>query len=108
MPAATPPGIPEPTSAIPARVPRARRRRSTVLATAGMLLVCVVPVSEAAAAPKGAVSKAPDPSVSTMTFTAKERRDALAYWTPARIKAVGRSVDLGPTGPGPSRGGAPR
>ncbi|MFF7411861.1 trypsin-like serine peptidase [Streptomyces lydicus] len=104
MPAATPPGTPVPTSAIPvipARVPRSRRGRSTVLATAGILLVCVVPVpvSEAAAAPKGAVSKAPDPSVSTMTFTAKERRDALAYWTPARIKAVGRSVDLGPTGP---------
>ena len=30
---------------------------------------------------------------------AQERQDALAYWTPARIKAVGKSVDLGPTGP---------
>ncbi|MEV6568616.1 trypsin-like serine peptidase [Streptomyces kronopolitis] len=30
---------------------------------------------------------------------ARERREALAYWTPARIKAVGKSVDLGPTGP---------
>ncbi|MGW3150922.1 trypsin-like serine peptidase [Streptomyces sp. NPDC001177] len=34
-----------------------------------------------------------------MKYTAKERRDALAYWTLDRIKAVGKSVDLGPTGP---------
>lgn len=45
-----------------------------------------------------AVAAAPDP-VSVLKYTAKERRDALAYWTPARIKAVGKSVDLGPTGP---------
>ncbi|MEV8284322.1 trypsin-like serine peptidase [Streptomyces niveus] len=43
-------------------------------------------------------SAAPNP-VSVLTYTAKERKEALAYWTPARIKAVGKSVDLGPTGP---------
>jgi len=37
--------------------------------------------------------------VSVLKFTVKERKDALAYWTPARMKAVGKSVDLGPTGP---------
>jgi hypothetical protein len=37
--------------------------------------------------------------VSALKFTSGERQAALAYWTPSRIKAVGKSVDLGPTGP---------
>ncbi|MFI6698235.1 trypsin-like serine peptidase [Streptomyces sp. NPDC050509] len=41
---------------------------------------------------------AADP-VSVLKYTAKERKGALAHWTPARVKAVGKSVDLGPTGP---------
>ncbi|MFD9077074.1 trypsin-like serine peptidase [Streptomyces lasiicapitis] len=53
----------------------------------------------AAPATVGQASAAPADPVSVLKFTAKERKDALAYWTPARIKAVGKSVDLGPTGP---------
>ncbi|MGW1378861.1 trypsin-like serine peptidase [Streptomyces sp. NPDC002446] len=73
--------------------PRRRLGRLTALTAVGTLLSLAVPIS-ATAAPKP--SSAP---VSTVTYTAKERREALAYWTPARIKAVGKSVDLGPTGP---------
>ncbi|WP_405797357.1 trypsin-like serine peptidase [Streptomyces sp. NBC_01506] len=68
-----------------------RRLRGRVmgLAVAGTALVLAAPISATAAT---------DP-VSVLKFTAKERQEALAYWTPARIKAVGKSVDLGPTGP---------
>ncbi|MEU5016540.1 peptidase [Streptomyces angustmyceticus] len=63
------------------------------------------PTPASAAAPTPAMAAAgrihaaaADPT-SVMTYTAKDRQEALAYWTPARIKAVGKSVDLGPTGP---------
>ncbi|MFE1175443.1 trypsin-like serine peptidase [Streptomyces sp. NPDC058773] len=49
--------------------------------------------------PATAAPKPPADKVSTVTYTAGERKEALSYWTPARIKAVGKSVDLGPTGP---------
>ncbi|AXG82588.1 peptidase [Streptomyces paludis] len=52
----------------------------------------------AQAAARTATATATDP-VSVMKYTAKERKEALAYWTAARMKAVGKSVDLGPTGP---------
>ncbi|WP_371525373.1 peptidase [Streptomyces sp. NBC_01283] len=70
--------------------------RVAALAVAGMALALAVPVP-ATADPVGAAAAA-DP-VSVLKFTAQERREALAYWTPARMKAVGKSVDLGPTGP---------
>ncbi|MGW3100723.1 trypsin-like serine peptidase [Streptomyces sp. NPDC001100] len=74
-------------------------RRATALAVAGAALALAVPVSATAVSGAGrAAAAAPDP-VSSFGFTAQERKDALAYWTPARIKAVGKSVDLGPTGP---------
>ncbi|MET7488908.1 trypsin-like peptidase domain-containing protein [Streptomyces sp. NPDC005538] len=79
-------------------VTRRLPRRVTVLAVAGTALALVVPVQATAASGATRAARAADP-VATMTFTATERRAALAYWTPARIKAVGRSVDLGPTGP---------
>ncbi|MGX9885057.1 trypsin-like serine peptidase [Streptomyces sp. NPDC002276] len=72
-------------------------RRATALAAAGAALALALPVS-ATAVSGTARAAAPDP-VSSFGFTAQERKDALAYWTPARIKAVGKSVDLGPTGP---------
>lgn len=81
----------------PASVNRRRRGRATGLAVTGTALVLAAPyaaVAEARQAPA-----APADPVSVLKFTAKERKDALAYWTPARIKAVGKSVDLGPTGP---------
>ncbi|WP_356948488.1 trypsin-like serine protease [Streptomyces sp. P9-2B-2] len=89
------------TSAIPASsAPSAalafasrRRHRAAVAVVAGTLLAAVGPM------PASAASKAPVDTVSTVKYTAGERREALAYWTPARIKAVGKSVDLGPTGP---------
>ncbi|WP_405836589.1 peptidase [Streptomyces platensis] len=76
---------------------RRLRRRATGLAVAGTALVLAVPIPATAVA-----DLAPDASadpVSVLSYTAKERQEALAYWTPARIKAVGKSVDLGPTGP---------
>ncbi|WP_208298638.1 trypsin-like serine peptidase [Streptomyces liangshanensis] len=86
------------------------RDRSRGLATAGTALALATlttvtalttPASASAPAPASATAAtaaAPDP-VSVLTYTAKERKAALAYWTAARIKAVGKSVDLGPTGP---------
>ncbi|MFK4099323.1 trypsin-like serine peptidase [Streptomyces sp. NPDC019531] len=70
----------------------------TLLAGAAMALAVAVPAPATAAAAPVSPAATANP-VSLMTYAAKERRDALAYWTPARIKAVGRSVDLGPTGP---------
>lgn len=76
-----------------------RRLRGLVvgLAAAGTAVVLAAPIP-AAAVPGQARAAAPDP-VSVLSYTAKERKAALAYWTSARIKAVGKSVDLGPTGP---------
>jgi V8-like Glu-specific endopeptidase len=80
-------------------VDRRLSRRVTALAVAGTALALAVPVSATAVSGADrAAAAAPDP-VSSFSFTAQERKDALAYWTPARIKAVGKSVDLGPTGP---------
>ncbi|MEU3737581.1 trypsin-like serine protease [Streptomyces sp. NPDC032198] len=70
--------------------------RVAALAAASMALALAAP-SPATAVPAGTAAAA-DP-VSVLKFTAQERREALAYWTPARMKAVGKSVDLGPTGP---------
>ncbi|MGW1764664.1 trypsin-like serine peptidase [Streptomyces sp. NPDC002073] len=87
---------------------RRLRGRATGLAVAGTVLALAAPVPATAltaAAVTAAVpvadragAAAADP-VSVLKYTAKERREALAYWTPARMKAVGRTVDLGPTGP---------
>ncbi|QIB47919.1 trypsin-like serine peptidase [Streptomyces aureoverticillatus] len=74
-------------------VTRRRRGRVTGLAVTGTVLTLAAPATV------GQASAAPADPVSVLKFTAKERKDALAYWTPARIKAVGKSVDLGPTGP---------
>lgn len=76
---------------------RRLRGRATGLVVAGTALVLAAPVPAMAATAQAGTTAA-DP-VSVLTYTAKERRDALAYWTPARIKAVGKSVDLGETGP---------
>ncbi|MFE4371653.1 trypsin-like serine peptidase [Streptomyces sp. NPDC056835] len=76
---------------------RRLRGRATGLVVAGTALALAAPLP-ATAVTGQARAAAADP-VSVMTYTAKERRDALAYWTTARIKAVGKSVDLGPTGP---------
>ena len=76
---------------------RRLRGRVAGLAVTGTALVLAAPVPATAAAGQS-LAAAADP-VSVMKYTAKERKDALAYWTSARIKAVGKSVDLGPTGP---------
>lgn len=76
---------------------RRPRGRATGLAVAGTALALAVPIpATAVVSPAPAASADP---VSVLSYTAKERQEALAYWTPARIKAVGKSVDLGPTGP---------
>ncbi|MFJ9472731.1 trypsin-like serine peptidase [Streptomyces caniferus] len=67
------------------------------LAVAGAALALAAPVPATALAGQGRAASA-DP-VSVLAYTAKERQEALTYWTPARIRAVGKSVDLGPTGP---------
>ncbi|MGW9433874.1 trypsin-like serine peptidase [Streptomyces decoyicus] len=80
-----------------ASVIRRFRGRATGLAVVGTVLVLAAPMPATAVAGQTRAASA-DP-VSVMTYTAKERQEALAYWTPARVKAVGKSVDLGPTGP---------
>ncbi|MFB8347745.1 trypsin-like serine peptidase [Streptomyces niveus] len=87
---------------------RRLRGRATGLVVTGTALVLAAPLPATGVA--GRTLAAPADPVSVMKYTAKERRDALAYWTPARIKAVGKSVDLGPTGPKakPYRGTAPK
>ncbi|MFJ2171783.1 trypsin-like serine peptidase [Streptomyces sp. NPDC087851] len=80
-----------------ASVIRRFRGRVMGLAVAGTALALTAPLP-ATAVTGQARAGAADP-VSVLKYTAKERKGALAYWTPARIKAVGRSVDLGPTGP---------
>ncbi|MFF8659358.1 trypsin-like serine peptidase [Streptomyces huasconensis] len=82
----------------PTSVTRRPRHRVTGLAVAGMVLALAAPAAPATALAGHTRAAAADP-VSVMKYTAAERRDALAYWTPARMKAVGKSVDLGPTGP---------
>ncbi|MFE0422672.1 trypsin-like serine peptidase, partial [Streptomyces sp. NPDC058953] len=81
-------------------VTRRFRSRATALVVAGTALALAVPATAAAdqTAAASAAAPAADP-VSVLTYTADERREALAYWTPSRIKAVGKSVDLGETGP---------
>ncbi|MFI2264180.1 trypsin-like serine peptidase [Streptomyces tubercidicus] len=76
---------------------RRRRSRAMGLAVAGTALALAAPVPATAVADQARAASA-DP-VSVLPYTAKERQEALAYWTPARVKAVGKSVDLGPTGP---------
>ncbi|MFJ9031511.1 trypsin-like serine peptidase [Streptomyces sp. NPDC102274] len=76
---------------------RRLRGRAMGLVVAGTALVLAAPIPATAVAGQARAASA-DP-VSVMTYTAKERREALAYWTTSRMKAVGKSVDLGPTGP---------
>jgi V8-like Glu-specific endopeptidase len=67
------------------------------LAVAGTALALAAPIPAMAAT--GQDSAASTDPVSVLTYTAKESKDALAYWTSERMAAVGKSVDLGPTGP---------
>ncbi|MGW1788190.1 trypsin-like serine peptidase [Streptomyces tubercidicus] len=76
---------------------RRRRSRAMGLAVAGTALALAAQGPATAVADQVHAASA-DP-VSVLPYTAKERQEALAYWTPARVKAVGKSVDLGPTGP---------
>ncbi|MFC9504193.1 trypsin-like serine peptidase [Streptomyces sp. NPDC057002] len=73
--------------------PGARRAVSglatALLALAGPLAAPAVPAAAAAGAGQ----------VGTVTYTAAEQAATLSYWTPARMKQVGRTVDLGATGP---------
>lgn len=78
---------------------RRLRGRAMGLAVVGTSLVLAAPVPATAVAGQAGAAAVPVDPVSVMTYTAKERQEALAYWTPARVKAVGKSVDLGPTGP---------
>ncbi|MFI2008398.1 trypsin-like serine peptidase [Streptomyces jumonjinensis] len=83
-------------------VTRRLRGRAMGLVVAGTALALAAPIpatATTAADPAPARAAAAADPVSVLKYTAKERRAALAYWTPARIKAVGKSVDLGPTGP---------
>ncbi|MBL1099199.1 trypsin-like serine peptidase [Streptomyces coffeae] len=79
------------------------RTALTTFMAAGAALAVITSASAAVAAPGGGAAapaaKVAAPAVSKVAYTAKERREALAYWTPARIKAVGESTDLGPTDP---------
>ncbi|WP_051819163.1 hypothetical protein [Streptomyces sp. NRRL S-920] len=85
--------MPETTTYLTRRL----RGRATGLAVAATALALAAPVHATAVTHKAAAASA-DP-VSVLKYTAQERKEALAYWTPARMKAVGESVDLGPTGP---------
>ncbi|MCF3122126.1 peptidase [Streptomyces arenae] len=87
--------MPETTTSVTLRL----RGRVTGLAVAGTALALAAPIPATAATSATVQARAVADPVSVLKFTAKERKDALAYWTPARIKAVGKSVGLGPTGP---------
>ncbi|WP_327726250.1 S1 family peptidase [Streptomyces sp. NBC_00487] len=73
-----------------------RGARRTVSGLATVLLALAGPLA-APASP--AAAAAGTGQVSTVTYTAAELAAALSYWTPARMKQVGRTVDVGPTGP---------
>lgn len=80
------------------RAPRPNRRglASAALAAA----VTFGAASAASAAPTSrAAGRAAAPAVAEVAYTAKERRQALAYWTPERMRKTGLAVDLGRTGP---------
>ncbi|UZJ32818.1 trypsin-like serine peptidase [Streptomyces endophytica] len=79
---------------MPARSALPVRLTALAAAVSGVALSLVSAPGAGAVAPK-----APSAAVLKVGYTVKERRAALAYWTPARMKAVGKSVDLGPTGP---------
>ncbi|MFE3598448.1 trypsin-like serine peptidase [Streptomyces sp. NPDC059142] len=76
---------------------RRLRGRAVGFAVVGTALALAAPLPATAATGRPRAASA-DP-VSVLPYTAKERKEALAYWTTARMKAVGKSVDLGPTGP---------
>lgn len=67
------------------------RLRTTTLA-----LATAIPL---AAAPTAALAQAKAPATAAVTYSAKERKQALAYWTPERMRKTDLSVDLGRTGP---------
>ncbi|WP_372408910.1 serine protease [Streptomyces luteireticuli] len=68
------------------------------LRTTTLLLVTAIPL---AVVPTAALAqgKAKAPATAAVTYTAKERKQALAYWTPERMRKTDLSVDLGRTGP---------
>ncbi|MEW1725087.1 trypsin-like peptidase domain-containing protein [Streptomyces sp. NPDC093109] len=72
------------------------RDRAMGIAVAAALVLAAPLPSSAEVVQAHATSADP---VSVLKYTAKERKEALAHWTTARMKTVGKSVDLGPTGP---------
>lgn len=75
-----------------------RRRTSAILLTVAGTAIGLTAPAPATAATGQAPTASPAP-VSVLKYTKEDRGKAIGYWTPARIKAVGKSVDLGPTGP---------
>ncbi|MFC5720776.1 trypsin-like serine peptidase [Streptomyces gamaensis] len=62
------------------------------LSAAALAVTAAVGIS-----PATAFAAAPQPA--EVSYTPQERQQALAHWTPERMRATGESVDLGPTGP---------
>ncbi|MGK5638425.1 trypsin-like serine peptidase [Streptomyces sp. URMC 126] len=83
------------------RAPRPVHHRLAATALAGAVTLGAAPAASAASAtgPAPAGRTAAAPAVAEVAYTAKERKEALAYWTPERMRKTGRAVDLGKTGP---------
>ncbi|ASU83811.1 peptidase [Nocardiopsis gilva YIM 90087] len=82
----------------PRRPRRTRSALTFVAALATAATITAPPVAAAADAGTAAAGSA-SRTITTHEFTAKEREQALSYWTEKRMRQVGRDLDLGRTGP---------
>ncbi|MEU6485640.1 peptidase [Streptomyces sp. NPDC046887] len=80
----------------PPRPSRRARRTASGLATALLALAGPLALPAAPAVAAAPVKAGP---ISTVTYPAADQGAALRYWTPERMKKVGGTVDLGPSGP---------
>ncbi|MEU7135636.1 peptidase [Streptomyces sp. NPDC046261] len=74
-------------------------RSSHLLTRLSAVAVACAATLGAAPSPATAAGAAPGAEVAEVAYSPQERRQALAYWTPERMRKVGGTVDLGPTGP---------
>ncbi|MFI0739522.1 trypsin-like serine peptidase [Streptomyces sp. NPDC021100] len=81
------------------RAPRPARRGLAAAVLTVTVAAVAAPASASATSSGGTGRSAAAPAVAEVAYTAKERAEALAYWTPERMRKTGLAVDLGKTGP---------